>query len=142
MATVLSPYLTVPKINATVKEKLCETRTQRSRPPLDYYRSKSASRIQSELLADAYCHIIADRCRSHQNLRRSENVTYETRFRSTATPELREIQREINDSSFYRRTDAFNDLQSLEKMADRLLDDYRYGSSTSSSYKWRRTLRA
>lgn len=140
MATVLSPYLTVPKINRSVKEKICETRTQKMRPPLDYYRSKSASRIKSELLADAYCHIIADRCESHKNLRRSENVNYDMRFRSNVTPELREIQREINDSSFFQRTDAFNDLKSLEKIADRLLDDYRYVGGYSSSYRWRSRL--
>lgn len=129
MATVLSPFLTVPRINQQLKDKLCETGagvTRKTRPPLDYYRSKSANRIQSELLADAYCRIIADRVHSGNNLRRSENSTFDTTFRSNVTTELREIQREINDSSFFNRTDAFNDLKSFETRAAKLFDDYRY----------------
>lgn len=138
MATVLSPFLTVPRMNKAVQDKICETRKERARPPLDYYRSKSASRIQHELLADAYCHIIADRCRSSRTIRRSENSEFSMRFRSNVTPELREIQREINDSSFFNRTDAFTDLKSLEKKASSLLEDYRYvGDYSTSSRRWR-----
>ncbi len=133
MATVLSPFLTVPKMNRAVKDKICETYTQKTRPPLDYYRSKSAGRIKSELLADAYCHIIADRCVSGQNIRRSDNVSYDMRFRSNVTPELREIQREINDSSFFNRADAFNDLKNFEKKANSLFEEYRYVGGYSAT---------
>lgn len=136
MSTVLSPYLTSPKLNKGVHDKICETKIKL--PPVDYYRSKSARRIQSELLADAYCHIIADRCRSGMNLRRSENADFNVNFRSTATQELREILREINDSSFYNRTDASTDLRSLEKKASSYLDDYRYvGGNSTYRYSWR-----
>lgn len=141
MATVLSPYLTVPRMNKAVQDKICESNKSRSRPPLDYYRSKSASRIQSELLAEAYCHIIEDRCRSSINLRRSQNAEFKTNFRSVATPELREIQREINDSSFFNRTDAFNDIKSLEKKANSLLEDYRYVNDKNDSYSYKSSCR-
>lgn len=137
MSTVLSPFLTSPKLNKGVHDKICESRSRI--PPADYYRSKSARRIESELLADAYCHIIADRCRSGMNLRRSENVDYNMKFRSTATQELREVLREINDSSFFNRTDASSELRSLERKADSYLDDYRYvgGDYSTYRYNWR-----
>lgn len=133
MSTVLSPFLNSPKLNKTVQDKILESRKRV--PSVDYFRSRSARRIESELLADAYCHIIADRCKSAASLRRSENVNYDMKFRSTATQELREILREIDDSNFFNRTDSSNEIRSLERNASKYLDEYRYVGGSTSAYR-------
>jgi len=131
MSTVLSPFLNVPKINRGIEQNFCGLEKKK-----DTFRSKSARRIESELLADAYTNIIADRVRSGANFRKSSEISarHSQNYLSNLDYPLRTVTRTIDDSSFFNRSDAIQDLRALERKACHCFDNHRLvGSSRYSA---------